>query len=412
MLAAMTQDDPLSDLRVLELGEMVAAPYLTKLLADSGADVIKLEPPGRGDPSRQRGPFPDGRPDPERSGLFLYLNTNKRSVTLDLSDDRGRALFHQLVERADVLATNLPAARLEAWNLSPAELRTRYPQLIVTTVTPLGLGGPRGSWAADELVTYAMGGLAASSPGIPDAIEDPELEPPLHPDCFIAETVAGVVAAVATMAAVFQRAFTGQGSHLDVSEQAALISMDRRSSSALAYSASLPGRMPTSVGAAPNCYLPCKDGYVVIAAFLGHHWERLVDVMGNPEWAMSDLFRESKGRGEHWDALKLLLLEWTMQYTGDELYRIGEDNGFPLFPFYSVSEIVESDHARARGSFVGLGEGDHRFQAPGPAVHLADSPWRLRRAAPKLGQDTMEILQQDLNCDEGTVQQLLAAGVI
>ncbi len=402
----------LADLTVVDLGEMVAGPYAAKLLADFGAEVIKVEQPGDGDPVRRRGPFPHGRPDREHSGLFLYLNTNKYGLTLDPSRPLGRSILDRLLESADILVTNLTPERLAAWDLLPSALRERHPRLIVTTITPFGMDGPRAGWRGDELVTYAMGGLADGSPGVPDVVDDPEREPPLHPECFLAETVAGLVGAVATMLAVFGGSEGGRGRHVDVSQQAAVLAMDRRSNGAVSYGTALPGRLPLSVAATPNCYLPCKDGYVAVAAFLEHHWRRLVELIGNPEWARSELFRDGAARAAHWDALKLLLLEWTMDRTGDEIYRLAQARGLPLFPFYSVRRMAESDHVRERGSLVEVERDGHRLRMPSAPVQMRGTPWALRRPAPRHGEHTAEILRARLGYDEAAVRHLFAAGVV
>ena len=197
---------PLAGLSVVELGDGTAGPYAAKLLGDFGAEVVKVEGP-EGDSTRRRGPFPDGRPDPEASGLFLYLNINKRGVVLDFDSEDGRRALDRLLAPADIFITNLPIERLQAAGVAPEELRARYPRLIVTTITPFGMKGPWAERRGDELVTYAMAGIAYSTPGMPDAANDLEREPPLHPACFAAETIAGLCAGLATLTA---RAGPGQ----------------------------------------------------------------------------------------------------------------------------------------------------------------------------------------------------------
>ena len=171
---------PLAGLSVVELGDGTAGPYAAKLLGDFGAEVVKIEGP-EGDSSRRRGPFPDGRPDPEASGLFLYLNINKRGVVLDIDSEIGRRALDRLLVPADIFITNLPMARLERAGVASAALRARYPRLIVTTITPFGIKGPWAGRRGDELVTYAMGGIAYSTPGMPDAANDLVREPPFIP---------------------------------------------------------------------------------------------------------------------------------------------------------------------------------------------------------------------------------------
>lgn len=179
---------PLAGLSVVELGDGTAGPYAAKMLGDFGAEVVKVETP-EGDSSRRRGPFPDGKPDPEASGLYLYLNINKLGVSFDIATPAGRFAIDRLLSTADIFISNLPAETLRRFDLDPAVLRERYPQLIVTTISPFGSTGPWAERKGDELVTYAMSGMAYSTPGMPDAAEDLERELPLHPAAFAAETI-------------------------------------------------------------------------------------------------------------------------------------------------------------------------------------------------------------------------------
>ena len=218
---------PLAGLRVMEIGSGTNAPYAAKLLGDFGACVIKIET-ASGDASRLRGPFPADRPDPEASGLYAYLNLNKFGMVADLDNPADQDALGKLLTDCDVLVTNLPAETLERAGLAPASLRKRFPSLVITT---LSLFGPDPVWrtrAGDELVTFAMGGLAFSTPGMPDAAEDRETEPPLHPNCFAAETLAGLVSANATLAALHHRAHTGEGSHVELSQHATVASLQHR----------------------------------------------------------------------------------------------------------------------------------------------------------------------------------------
>lgn len=407
-------DGPLVGLRVLELGEQTAAPYAAKLLADYGAEVVKVESPGAGDPTRRRGPFPADRPDPERSGLFLYLNANKYGLTLDPGQAAGRAVLDRLAEWADILVTNLSPARLRGGDLLPSTLRAAHPRLILTTITPFGLDGPYAAWSGDELTTYAMGGLAYSTPGMPDAAEDLEGEPPLHPACFVAETIAGAVAATATMLAVLGCEQTRDGCHVDISQHAAVAAMQQRDVTTFSYSGVPYSRLlsPNVIGRIPNFYLPCKDGYVALAAPADRQWERLVEAMGSPDWALGQDFNDAAARSRNWDALRLRLVEWTLAHTGDELYRLAETLRLPFFPFYPVREMAESAHVRERGSLVEIDRDGARFRMPGRPIHMHGTPWTLRRPAPRLGEHTRQILGNWLGYDGDAIGRLRASGAV
>jgi len=385
---------PLAGLSVVELGDGTAGPYAAKLLGDFGAEVVKVEGPA-GDSTRKRGPFPDGRPDPEASGLFLYLNINKRGVVLDLDREDGQQALDRLLAPADIFITNLPAERLRAAGVAPAALRARYPRLIVTTISPFGTNGPWAERRGDELVTYAMGGIAYSTPGMPDAANDLEREPPLHPTCFAAETITGLCAGLATLTAVLGRARTKDGCHLQVSQQAAVASMQHRDVTTHSYWGGTFNRLlnPTTIGRMPNFYLPCKDGYVTIPAPMDLHWTRLVEAMGNPAWAMTPAFSTGPARTTNWIELRMRLIDWTMTLSGEELYGLANQTQLPIFQFYPIRKLVESEQVRARGSVVDVEIGKRRAMMPGAPFAMRGTPWALRRPAPRLGEHNVELLR-------------------
>src|SRR5579871_3791017 len=210
----------LAGLKVVEIGELVSAPYTAKLMADLGAEVIKIERPAIGDIARRRGPFPGGRPDPERSGLFLYLNANKYGVTVDLAQAEGFELLEQLIARADVLIHNLWPPDMDRIGLSFDRLAQRNPRLVMTSITPFGLGGSHRDWRAEELTIWSSGGVCVLNGAGPNHPELPPLKTSGHPAGF----QAGAHAAAATMGAVLARVRGGVGQHVDVSAQETLVS--------------------------------------------------------------------------------------------------------------------------------------------------------------------------------------------
>ena len=388
---------PLAGISVVELGEGTSAPYSAKLFGDFGAEVIKVESPA-GDSSRRRGPFPDGRPDPEASGLFMYLNTNKYGVVLDLGAKAGQVAVHRLLGQSDIFISNLPATALEAAGLAPPMLRQRFPRLIVTTISPFGPTGPWAERRGDELVTYAMGGMAYSTPGMPDAAEDLLNEPPLHPACFVAETIAGVVAAEATMAALLGRGHTGDGCHVELSQQAAMASLQIRDVTNASYVGSHYNRLlnPITIGRMPNFYVPCKDGYVTVAAPMEIHWERLSQMMGDPDWARSELYATEIARTANWVTLRMKIIEWTMTLTGDELLALAEESQLPIFPFYSIRKMANSEHSRERRTLVEVEIGGKAARMPAAPLKMRTTPWSLRRPAPRLGEHSTAILKDGM----------------
>ena len=387
----------LAGLRVIELGDGYAASYAAKLLADFGGDVVKIESP-EGDPARFRGPYADDSADPEASGLFAYLNTNKRSIVADVSTDTGAKALDALLRTADILVTNLLPARLEELGFSLPALRKSYPRLIVTSITPFGVSGPWSERRGDELISYSMSGLAYNSPGLPDAAVDPETEPPLHPSCFISGTIGGVAGAVAAVGAVHTREKSGEGCLLQVSQQAAVAALQHRDVNNVSY---VPGPYrhkrtfsAATTGRMPNFYLPCKDGYVAIPAPLESHWAILVEAMGSPAWAQSPSFVNGAARTDNFVELRRLLTEWTMTVTSDALYEIAQKRGLLVFPFYPVRKTINCEHVKSRDSVVDIELGGRKARMPGAPVKLRGTPWTLRRPAPRKGEHTAEILAE------------------
>ena len=382
----------MSDLKVLEYGDMVPGAYCARLLADAGADVVKVEPP-QGDSSRRRGPFPDGIEDINWSGLFLYLNANKRGATLDLGRSGDAALFRELVAQTDVLVLDLPPREIDRLGLSRHNLKGSNPRLVWTAITPFGLTGPYRDYAGDDLIAVSAGGLAHATPGIPDMIHDPEKEPPLRANTYVADFLAGIQGAVASMVAILSRGITGHGSEVDISRQEAVAMVIPFDLAHASYHQAKK-REPSIFGAMPNAYLPCRDGYVVIMAIIDAHWQSLMELTGYPEWGELEIFANALERARNWDALEPMLLEWTMSHTGAEIAELAQSKGVPCFPAYSVGEMVNSEQVVARGFMQDLkGPDGQTFQLPGYPVRMEATPWRLRRGAPKLGEHTSEIMK-------------------
>jgi crotonobetainyl-CoA:carnitine CoA-transferase CaiB-like acyl-CoA transferase len=233
---------------------------------------------------------------------------------------------------------------------------------------------------------------------MPDAADDLVKEPPLHPACFVAETIAGVVAAEATMVALLGRGHTGEGCHIELSQQAAMASLQIRDVTNASYVGSHYNRLlnPITIGRMPNFYLPCKDGYVTVAAPMEIHWERLTQAMGDPDWARSDQYATEVARTANWVSLRLKLIEWTMTLTGDELHAFAEQSQLPIFPFYSIRKMADSDHSRERRTLIEVEIGGRMTRMPSAPVKMHATPWTLRRPAPRLGEHSAAILKNGM----------------
>ena len=378
----------LAGLRVLECGEMVAAAYATKLLADLGAEVIKIEAP-QGDAARRRGPFPGDLPDPERSGLYLYLNANKRGVALDLTQPRGRALLERLVAGADLLVHNLPPRVMDEIGLSYDALAAHNPRLVMTSITPYGLSGPRRDWQATDLTLWNAGGIAYLN-GSPEA----EDLPPLAPFGRQAEYQGGLNGTIASLGALFARARTGRGQHTVVSIQeslAAILELTFEYWPYMGLVASRLGRRPIQ----PLDFLECQDGWIFICCVEEHQWQEFVRMIGSPEWAGLEIFADRLSRGANWDALKIFLQEWAGEQRVQEVYHAAQKRRIPFAPVSTMGDLLASDHLKARGFFAVLEPpGTAPITVPGAPYKFSATPWALRRPAPGLGQHTDEVLAE------------------
>ena len=383
-------DTALDGLRIIELAEGVAGPYCGKLFADLGADVIKVEPPG-GDRSRRAGPFKDGEPNPEGSGLFLYLNTNKRGVTADPDTDEGREAVLGLLAGADVLVTDRYEDDLLALGLDYADLRERFPALVFTSLTPFGRGGPHGSYRGNAFTVYHSSGLGWETPA--QQVRDPANQPPLAPGNPQADYFTGVTGAAATMGALYQRESSGRGQLVDISGQEANANHVRLTISSVVHTPDLvPGRVKGNF----DFLVPASDGYVFLTPYnLDHWWERFQSIMGNPDWAASDAFLTAEDRGLNCDAIEPLVNMWSTQHTRAELYQMALDIGIPCFPVYSPAEMMESAQFQSREFLETVEDAEAgSFVRPGPAALFSATPSSQDGRAPRLGEHNAELLAQ------------------
>ena len=396
----------LEGVRVIECGHMVAASYAAKLMADMGADVIKVEEPG-GDIARTRGPFPDHQPHPEKSGLFLYLNCNKRGVTLDLTRPKGQELLRRLVAQADVLVHNYPPPLMGPRGLDYEALSRENPGLVMTSISPFGQTGPYRDYKAYDITTMAAGGWAWINgwPGHPE-------EPPLKAYGQQTEYQTGATAAVATMSALFHRLRTGQGQHIDVSAQevvAALIEMNFTYWPYMGVIAVRWGQRPIQ----PLDFFRCKDGWIFVICVEEHQWRALVEMMGNPEWAEWEVFGDRLKRAQNYDALRPFLEEWVAQWTVEELYHAAQQRRIPLAPASTMGDLLNSEHLRARGFFVTVAHPvAGTYEYPGAPYKHTETPWELRLPAPTLGQHNQEVYGGLLGLSQDEIASLRKEGVI
>ena len=397
-----TRGGALAGLSVVEVGEMVAAPYCAKLLADLGANVVKVETPGGGDPARLRGPFPDDEPHPERSALFLYLNTSKRGITLDLAAEEGRALFRKLVSRVDILIEDRTPGELEALGLGYADLAAHNPRLIVTSITPFGQTGPNRAHKTHHLNLFHSAGHTS-----PFGAKDPKASrAPSRAGGYLGEYDAGLTAALGTLGAVFGRELTGRGQHIDASKQEAMMCLERVTNGRFANEPD-----PFS-GRGPGGLTRAKDGYVMVTTLEQHQWEGLIRAMGTPEWSKGEWCRDMAARMENADEIAEHVEAWAADLTRDEIYHLVQAQGTPAGPVRNVVEVKAWEQANARGFFQELDHPEVGRQSYPTAPYLfSKTPW-VGHAAPLIGEHNEEVYGETLGCTAGDLANLSREGAI
>jgi crotonobetainyl-CoA:carnitine CoA-transferase CaiB-like acyl-CoA transferase len=384
---------------------MVGAAYAAKLMADLGAEVIKIEEP-EGDAARQRGPYPGNIPHPEKSGTFLYLNTNKLGVTLNLQTPQGQELLQRLVKGADLLIHNYPPPQMASLGLNYETLQKLNPRLVMTSISPFGQTGPNRDLHMHDLNMWAAGGIIylSGAGGRPDL-------PPLKAFGQQAGYQAGVNAAIGALGALFSRLSSGKGQHVDVSVQECLVAIMENNYVSWPYQQTIASRLGFRL--IPQDVIPCRDGYIYFLAIEDHQWKGALDLMGNPEWAEADIFQDFASRSGNWDALKPLLEDWAQDKSVQEVYHAAQARRVPFAPVSTMGDLLQSEHLKARGFFAQLGHPQAgELQYPGAPYRFSASPWALLRPAPTLGQHNEEIYSGRLGLVRQELEELKRIEVI
>ncbi len=386
--AEVSGSGPLNGISVVECGQGVSAAFAAKLMADLGADVVKVEPP-HGDVMRRRGPFPSDRPDPERSGLFLYLNANKRGVMLDLGTGPGRAGLDRLLEHTDILLHNVPPAEQGAQGLLAAALAAAHPELIIAEVSIFGTGGPRSHYRGYELQAFHSGGAASLTPhGEPSAVL-----PPLKLYGHQAEFQAAAHTAFAALAAWWHRRRSGLGQRIDVSIQECMTAFFELAFINYTYAGQRNTR-DTPKAVAPWNIVRTGDGYIYFCCGEQDQWLRLVELMGNPPWAHDERFADGQRRGENSKALRALMQEWARGWNFQDLYRECVRRRIPAAPLNRMADLYADEGLAERGFFVELPRrdgGERPIRVPGAPFRSTAGGWALRSPAPRLGEHNDEV---------------------
>jgi len=404
-------EQALSGVKVVDLTWHIAGPYCTKLLADYGAEVLKIERPGTGDPARRAGPFFGDDPNPEKSGLFLHLNTNKKGITLNLKTATGKKILKELAKDADILIESFRPRVMPSLGLDYGTLKQVNPRLVMVSISSFGQSGPYSDFKAAEIVEYAMGGEMYSTGTAGRG--------PLKLGGNVVQYQAGTTAAVATMGALYAAESDGIGQYVDVSiMETQAGSADRRAIYIMGYSCAgvittrwPPPRESVRMLILPQGVYPCKDGFVNTLS-LPQWWPRYVQALGMPELMEDPRFQNifSAEAGLEFDAI---WYSWLADHTKKELFDIFLKAKIASAPVNSPEDLLANPHLEDRGYFVEI---DHpetgKVKYPGAPFKMSESPWLVRHPAPLLGQHNEEVYCDLLGYTREELVKLREGGVI
>ncbi|MEC3957761.1 CoA transferase [Nocardia sp. CDC153] len=394
---------PLADLRVIEMGQLLAGPFCGQLLGDFGAEVIKLESPGQGDPMREW-----GREKPYGKSLWWpVVARNKKSVTCNLRTAEGQALARDLIARADIVVENFRPGTLERWGLGYDTLRARDPGLILTRVTGYGQNGPYSPRAGFGSIGEAMGGIRYTT-GDPD-------HPPARTGISLGDSLAAVFATIGTLAAVHHRERTGRGQIVDSAIYEAVLAMMESllpEWGVTGYQRERTG--PVLPNVSPSNVYPTAGGeMILIAANQDTVFTRLAKAMGRPELVSAEHFATHSARGEHMAELDAIITDWTAARPADELLELLHAEGVPAGRIYTARDMFADPHFAAREAIVRLAHpelGEVPMQNVFPK--LSETPGRVRHLGPELGEHNAEVYGRLLGLGPDQLAALAADGIV
>lgn len=394
-------DSLLEGVRILDLTRVLAGPYASMVLADLGAEVIKVELPSSGDESRGFGPFQNGE-----SAYFTSVNRGKKSVTIDLRQERGRDLALGLAETCDVLVENFRPGSMDRFGLGYETVHAKYPQLVYASISGFGQTGPYAQRPAYDVLIQAMGGIASIT-GEPNS-------PPVRVGSSIADLSAALFGAVGILAALQRASRTGEGQQIDISMLDCQVALLENALARYAVS----GEVPQPLGSrhpaiTPFQFFAVSDGHIVLAAGNDGLWRKLCTALGLLDLIEDSRFADNALRTENHAALEPLLAEVLADKTVAEWCEVLVQAGVPSGPLCDVGEVFNDEQIAAREMIVEI---DHpiagRQAMPNSPLKFSQTPIQLQRPAPLLGQHTEEVLRDMLDLGTDEITGLRADGVI
>jgi CoA:oxalate CoA-transferase len=397
----MTTANILNDIRVLDLTRVMSGPFCTSMLADLGAEIIKIELPEIGDESRHFGPYKE-----DESAYFMMLNRNKKSVTINLKSAEGLEILKALIPKCDVIVENFRPGVMERLGLDEHTVQKLNPSIIYARISGFGQNSPLKEWPAFDLVIQAMSGLMS--------LTGPKGGPPTAVGESLADVCTGMFGAFGIMAALFERERTGKVSTVDVAMLDSMMAMQLTGLSRQLYS----GQTPTPVGnrhpvTYPVDSFPTRDGDIVMVCFSQATFQSLCSLMEKPELATDSRFSDNELRNQHEEELRRIITEWTSKLSQEEAIKLLQDSRIPAGPVWNLQQLTQSKHVKTRGL---IQQADHnRFKK----IPVVPQPVKFSGASisgvpsvPLLGENTDQVLSSLLNMNDEKIANLREKKII
>ncbi|MBI2866450.1 MAG: CoA transferase [Chloroflexi bacterium] len=394
---------PLDGILVLDLSRILSGPFCTMLLADLGAEVIKAERPGEGDPARRLGPQVD-----DDSSYFISVNRGKKSITLDLTTEDGKRLLRDLLPHFDVLVENYVPGTTKRLGIDYAAIRHINPQLVYTSISGFGQDGPVAQRPALDIIVQAMGGILSLT-GEPGG-------PPLRPGASLGDSVCGLFAALSIVAALYQRKATGRGQHIDMAMLDCQVTMLENAFARYFATGQVPGPLGSRhPAAAPFQAFRSSDGYFVVALITDDvtAWRRLCEAIDRPDLGNDPRFGDNRSRMEHCDILATALQQTFQGKPTSRWLKALSDAGVPCGPVNNIEAVTRDPQVLHRSMIVDI---PHRSRG---CWHVANTPFKLSDStpgpagpSPDLGEHSREVLQRLLNLSDEELGRLRQARAI
>jgi CoA:oxalate CoA-transferase len=399
---------PLTGIRVIGLEQYMSAPYCTMLLADAGAEVIKIERPGRGDPRRSIPPYASDESGKRVAGGFIGYNRNKKSLALNLREEAGRQILKDLVKCSDVVVENLRPGAMEKMGLSYAQLKDINPRMVYAAISGFGrlenYAGPYAHRPAFDIVAEAMSGVM-NLVGFAD-------KPPSWTIYGMADVYTGLVTAYGVMLALFMRERTGEGQFVDSAMLDNMLALNERMVTLYSFTGESPERGQLK-HLYPRGAFRCQDGYLALNVPDDIQWRRLCEAMGREDLKEDPRTADGTARAANADFIRPLIEEWLADKTRVQAVAFLEERGVPSGPVYTAEDVFNDPHIAARRMLVTLDDpvAGPRKYARSP-VHLSAAPEIPTDPAPQLGEHTRPVLRDLLGYEEAQIEQLASEGVV